>query len=102
MAYNSQKNIMVNSIGELLGDIFIGDIFQKAIVIYHENLIFSELHEFKECLKNKENAADECGIGKARLLVIPCVLTCVEDERPFVLATGAFVFLICTFSCPLI
>ena len=64
---------MVNSIGELLGHIFIGDIFQKAIVIYHANLIFSELHEFKECLKNKENVADECGIGKARLLVIPCV-----------------------------
>jgi len=31
-------------------------------------------------------------------LVIPCVLTCIEDERPFVLATTAFAFLVCNFS----
>ena len=84
---------MVNSIGELLGDRF-----QKTIVIYHGNLNFSEWHEFKDCFFKQVNAADECEIGKAHLLVIPYVLTCIEGERPFVLATTAFAFLVCNFS----
>ena len=52
----------------------------------------------KTVLFKQVNAADECEIGKAHLLVIPYVLTCIEDERPFVLTTAAFAFLIYNFS----
>ena len=95
MAYNSQKNIMVNSIGELLGD---RRYFRRLLLSTMQIWIFLNGMNSKTVFFKQVNAADECGIGKARLLVIPYVLTCIEDERPFVLATTAFAFLVCNFS----